>query len=159
MSAALSKIAGCALAAALVLLVLAPHGEAGPSEVNIKVAKSKDGKYREQVGEQLGSDKPDFFFRVTNRSNEKHSLTLHGSGQTFSHRARWFRGDNNITEEVTAGSYGFDLRPGRRATFRMVVTLETDEPDCFFGQVNDQEHSTSDTAYAILKTETGTASC
>ena len=109
-----------ALVAAAAIALPASAG-AGQPDVSLKVAKQKDGPYREHVGAHMDLNQAkDFYWKVRNVTDAKLTqvLIIDGAKYPPGWIARWFRGENNITSDVRNAGYEFALGVGKSKIFR-----------------------------------------
>ena len=151
-------VALAGLAATLVtVLALATPAAAGTPPFVVKVAKDKDGPYKQgftDVNLQGGQVK-DFFFRVRNKEpepfNNMRFQEIFGpapDGMVY----RWFKGNTNITQEVQTSGYAFNLPGDGRRFFRFKAKATADGlTDCMGGEA-DFQNTIADAAFLQFNT-------
>ena len=78
-----------------------------------------------------------------------------GSTDLSDYRLRRFRGDNNITPDVVAGTYAFNLPPDHPRKFRLQIKAETMPGDaCVGGEVHVLPEALSDGGYFQINSQT-----
>jgi hypothetical protein len=121
-------IAAAAIAAAASLPSSAAAGVAAPV---LKVAKHKDGPYREfeSLNAPVGKSKTLYWKAKSVAKVTLTGLRLSDAITSYpeSLRVKWFRGRKEITDKVQDGlGYSFKLRPGESQLFKQKIKAKDD---------------------------------
>jgi hypothetical protein len=131
---------GTAIIAALAVLIAAPLSVAGLSPVDLHVAKSKDGPYRTSVGASLpDGETRSFWFRARPDSDTTREYTFKEILPFADEvRVRWYRGQNDVTQEIRDDGLPFTLKPDQSKLFRAKATSKSNGGYCFAASLYDE---------------------
>lgn len=154
-------IAGLVTAFAVLVgaLLAAPGQAVGPPDITVKVAKSKNGEYRQEARLKPPSGPENFFFRMKSDGGQGQSLIFQSDANSNEYKARWYLGDKNISAEVRGLGYEFKLKPGKVKLFELVTVPDDGGIACLFGQGVNNEAHVHDTAYVIFRAQGMTPLC
>lgn len=137
---------------AVLLLFAIPSSSAAIFPFEVNSAKKKDGPYTsdiKKVNVKKGKKKI-LFFQVKSISDFTLAMTFDDANSTDSSADisyKWFKGKKqrkNISSAVKGGGLGFNLKPGKKKTFNLVVNVKTaNAADCVSGRASDDSSSTS----------------
>jgi hypothetical protein len=106
---------------------------AGAPGINLAAAKKKSGPYEEFVAANANkkAKAKELYVRAKNASTEDATaiLTQDAVGGANDYRIRWYRGAENITQDVKGWGYGFNLPSDSRRDFRVKVKPRSNNPD------------------------------
>jgi hypothetical protein len=138
--------------AALAAIALPSSASAGQPFVNLKVAKKQDGPYKnvQNVNIDLNEAKS-FYWKAKNPTSTKLDVLLTDpSFYPVGWNTRWFRGNDDITEEVRAAGYEFGLKAGKAKLFRSrLKPTKTAGPVCHEGNAAPPKTSTDFALVAV----------
>lgn len=140
-------LAGCGALA----LAAAPASAGGPP-FDVSVSKHRDGPYVEttqSVNVPIG-DAKSLYWKVKHLSGGKLEMRFTDALTEFPNppglEIRWFKGHNEITDEVKSSGYEFALPSGSRKFFRArVKAVGTSDGACVVGQADRIDPAHSDT--------------
>jgi hypothetical protein len=125
-----------ALVAALVLA--APSSALGPNII-VRVAKDKDGPYREILSVNVAKNQTkNLWYRVRSESETDLKDLLFDDGlqkylETL--RVKWFEGGDNVTHDVQTSGHEFNLKADASKYFNARVTAEKKNvEECLIGR-------------------------
>jgi hypothetical protein len=113
-----------AIVAAWALAALVPDAAvAGPPNLDAKVSRHKSGPYKQELSINIapGTAKNVYLKVKNNTGQRKDSLQLNQFEPEMGWNTRYFRRDQNITNEVQGGGYGFELGAGKAKKFRIRI--------------------------------------
>jgi hypothetical protein len=109
-----------------------------PPPIKVTVAKHEAGPYTQDVGQvTVGGAARSFYFKLANKTDHTQDVTLEDRSTADAPanvKFRWFRGDENITDDALGSGYAFKLKPGSPKVFRGQVKPLVDDPGeiCLF---------------------------
>src|SRR5690349_366046 len=111
------------LAALAALTLAGPSDAAGPAG-KIKASKHEDGPYSggTTTDHMSVGETQDYFFKVVNRRDDRQAFSLESIvPEAPGFDRTWFKGNKDITAEVTSTGYGFEV--GKTAKFFRVQVV------------------------------------
>jgi hypothetical protein len=152
--------AAFSVALALLLALVAGPGHATNVTFDLEIAKSKDGRYKETLNARVPQGPADFFHRVRSKTNVEQKITFKGPGSADSpaYRIRWFKRDDDITQEVTGPGFEFNLPAGGKKHFRVVLKPDPGNDECLISSAQ-QEGGPTEFGVLALRAGNSTPVC
>jgi hypothetical protein len=126
------KVATGVLVAASLLLGIAAVGSARLiDEVSITMSKHEDGPYVDMAPVVKVNSPRSLYLRARNNVSGPVAETLVDASHAdnLNHwRIRWYRGNHDITSQMSGSGYDFVLRAGKSKVFRAYVKPKTKHP-------------------------------
>ena len=144
-----------ALTATLLALAAIPSAlaaERGDAPFGVKVANSKDGKFKKVLTANLpAGERKDYFFRLRLKGDQPdHSVIFDDALTQDPHpdgyRVQWYRNGENVSSEVKGPGYALTLKAGKPRYFQVRVKALETPFRCVSGGVADL----SDAKFAFL---------
>lgn len=125
-----------------VALIAAPTATSLAPPFSVKVAKHKDGRYKDHINSSIGDgETQSFWFRVKSTSDtEDVELTFNdvGSSDDDGFKTRWFKHGENISSAVEGAGYDFKIDPGQKKYFNAKQTApDPTGKTCIAGSADD----------------------
>jgi hypothetical protein len=113
-----------ALAAAILALALAPSSQGRGGFFVVKVAKEKDGPFRNHLNRVIPNDETkSLWYLVKSKAGDDQPVFFYQEPPDAPEdlKVKWFKGQNDISHDVQTSGHDFNLQAGKSKLFQARV--------------------------------------